>query len=231
MSWTDQNGTVYPGTNPQAQQQYATGSSNGGWSTPPSGGIPQGMNPNSFSTTYRPGTGGSTADPGYWPGSAGTPGTTQTSYNGTGGPFTQNNNGSWTSGTGQTVNDLSGYTNMKGQQAQGSDFSGYQNQLNNLLANPSSVAQTPGYQFAMDQGNQAINRSAAAGGALNSGNVLAELSKYGQGMASQGYNQQVNTLSGLMGQAQNFGVQSGYFPGSQMNKTGNVAFGTSTSNW
>src|SRR5689334_15984886 len=34
--------------------------------------------------------------------------------------------------------------------------------LNNLLANPSSVSSLPGYQFAMDQGLKALDRSAAA---------------------------------------------------------------------
>lgn len=93
----------------------------------------------------------------------------------------------------------------------GADFSPYQNQLNQLLTDPSKIQQTPGYQFAVDQGNQAINRSAAAKGMLNSGGVLAELAKYNQGMASQDYGNQVNRLASLMRGAQSFGVESGQF--------------------
>lgn len=93
----------------------------------------------------------------------------------------------------------------------GADFSPYQNQLNALLTDPTKIQQTPGYQFAVDQGNQAINRSAAAKGQLNSGGVLAELQKYGQGMASQEYGGQVNRLAELMRGSQQFGVASGQF--------------------
>lgn len=61
---------------------------------------------------------------------------------------------------------------------------------------------------------------------LNSGNVLAELAKYGSGMASQEYGNQlnaikiggdiaggrVNTLGNLMQNAQKFGIDTGYYP-------------------
>lgn len=50
----------------------------------------------------------------------------------------------------------------------------------------------PYNKWLQEQGNQAINRSAAAKGMLNSGNVLAELAKYGQGMAGQGFADQWN---------------------------------------
>jgi len=92
----------------------------------------------------------------------------------------------------------------------GSDFSGYQNTLQDLLRDPSKVQQTAGYKFAFDQGNQAINRSAAKAGMLNSGNALAELAKYGQGMASQQYDTEANRLAGLMRNAQQFGLASEY---------------------
>ena len=93
----------------------------------------------------------------------------------------------------------------------GADFGDYQNQLKALLSDPSKIQQTPGYQFAVDQGNQAINRSAAAKGMLNSGGVLAELAKYNQGMASQDYGNQVNRLADLMRGSQQFGIASGQF--------------------
>ena len=153
--------------------------------------------------------------------------------------------GTWTSGQGgPQITDLTGYLGMKEQQSAGSDFSGYQNQLNSLvghgknkyqdrldalLSDPSKIQQTAGYQFDVDQGNQAINRSAAAKGMGNSGGVLAELASYGQGMASREYgnqvsrmaglsaaeranrNTEINTLSGLMQNAQQFGISSGRY--------------------
>ena len=168
----------------------------------------------------------------------------------------------WTDASGRLVNNLASTLQNRKQVASGADFSGYQSGLNNalseqqnyanrykqLLDDPSKIQQTAGYQFALDQGNQAINRSAAAKGMLNSGNVLAELAKYGQGMASQNYQQQlgniqqgaglagtqVNTLGNLMQNAQNFGIASGYYPGStqiaqnaQMNRSMPVTASTS----
>lgn len=68
------------------------------------------------------------------------------------------------------------------------------NQLLKLLSDPSSIESQPGYQFAYNQGLDAVNRTAAAKGQLGSGNRLYDLTKYGQGLASTQYQ---NTLSGL----------------------------------
>lgn len=76
----------------------------------------------------------------------------------------------------------------------------------------------PGYQFRMDQGNKAIQRSAAAKGLLNSGQTLQSLDSYSQGLASNEYNnaysrfnndrtQRYNKLASLAGLGQT-GVQS-----------------------
>jgi len=43
----------------------------------------------------------------------------------------------------------------------------------------------PGYQFAMDQGMEALNRKRAAGNMYNSGNADQDVINYGQGMANQ----------------------------------------------
>jgi len=78
---------------------------------------------------------------------------------------------------------------------------GYANQLQTLMANPSSVTSLPGYQFLQQQGIQAIDRSAAAPGGtgLGSGGEMTALETYGQGLADQFYNQQVSTLANLSG--------------------------------
>lgn len=75
----------------------------------------------------------------------------------------------------------------------------YQNQLNTLMQNPGSFASSPTYQFAFNQGLDALNRRAAATGKTGSGNYLADLMKYGQGMASQQYFNQANLLAKLAG--------------------------------
>ena len=54
----------------------------------------------------------------------------------------------------------------------------------------------PGYQFAMDQGQQALERSAAARGSLQSGQTGIDTMKFGQGLANQEYGNWLSNLSG-----------------------------------
>lgn len=75
----------------------------------------------------------------------------------------------------------------------------YQAKLSDLLENPGSMTSNPAYQFAFDQGMEAINRTAAAKGQLGSGNRLMDLTKYGQGMASQQFNSLADLYSTLAG--------------------------------
>ena len=62
-----------------------------------------------------------------------------------------------------------------------------------------SFQQSPGYQFAFDQGVQAIDRGASARGLLGSGARLKELTRYGQGVANQEYGNYQNRLAALSG--------------------------------
>ena len=89
----------------------------------------------------------------------------------------------------------------------------YQNQLSTLMSDPSKIADTGAYKWAFDQGQQGVERSLAAKGMGNSGNALTELTKYGQGMASQ----QFNNLAGMLG---NF---AGAAPGSPAAAAGTIA--------
>ena len=81
----------------------------------------------------------------------------------------------------------------------GSQRGQYQTQLNTLMQNPGSFASSPAYKFAFDQGTEALNRSLASKGLANSGTRLAELVKYGQGLAGQQYFNQAALLSKLAG--------------------------------
>jgi hypothetical protein len=77
--------------------------------------------------------------------------------------------------------------------------------------------QDPGYAFDLSQGNQAIQRSAAAQGTLESGGTLKDLTQYSQGMASNEFQNAYNrwqttnqsrfsNLSTLAGMGQQAGV-------------------------
>ena len=78
----------------------------------------------------------------------------------------------------------------------------YAQQLQALIANPSSVSQLPGYQFQMKQGAAAV---AAGMGAQSGGRLLGtpaeaqQLTEFGQGLASNFYGQQTQLLAGLSG--------------------------------
>lgn len=61
---------------------------------------------------------------------------------------------------------------------------------------------TPGYQFRMQQGTQALNRAANAGGNLYSGGTGKALVGYGQGLASDYWGNYLNELAGVTGMGQ-----------------------------
>lgn len=74
-----------------------------------------------------------------------------------------------------------------------------ESRLRALLDNPDSIQQTGAYKFRVKQGEEALQRSLGARGLLNSGNRLMELTKYGQDMGSQEYDNQASRLSSLLG--------------------------------
>ncbi len=83
------------------------------------------------------------------------------------------------------------------------------NQLSSRLSsgfNPDDLTQDPGYQFRLQQGQTALERSLAAQGMGQSGAALKAAQEFGQGLADQTYNdaysrwlQQNSQLSGLSG--------------------------------
>jgi len=67
---------------------------------------------------------------------------------------------------------------------------------------------TPGYQFRMDEGMKALDRSAASRGLLRSGAQQKAINTFGQGIASEEYNNYMGNLlavSGLGNQAASSG--------------------------
>lgn len=107
-------------------------------------------------------------------------------------------------------------------------------QLNNLLTGDPAKAQAqmsqlPGYQFALTQGLQATQNSAAARGLGTSGAALRGAADYSTGLANATYGDQVNRLMGYAGMGANaaaqtgqFGVQTGQSIGQNITGAGNA---------
>ena len=89
----------------------------------------------------------------------------------------------------------------------------YQDQLQNLMNNPGSVQNLPGYQFQMQQGTQAVERGMAATGQRQSGAEQVALQEVGQGVASSFYDKQLHTLMGLSGANANPGQGANAYMG------------------
>lgn len=85
---------------------------------------------------------------------------------------------------------------------------GYADQLKTLMNGQFSPSD-PSYAWRFQQGQQAVERSAAARGLLQSGNAAIELQQYGQGMASQEYGAQFNRTLSAMGASES-AFQSSY---------------------
>jgi hypothetical protein len=62
---------------------------------------------------------------------------------------------------------------------------------------------SPGYQFRLNEGQDALNKSLSARGGLFSGRALKESQELGQGLADQTYKDYINQLYGLNSSGQN----------------------------
>lgn len=74
--------------------------------------------------------------------------------------------------------------------------------LNGPAGGQSALAKletTPGYQFTLGQGNNAINAAGAANGTLNSGNQATALANYDSGLAQNTYGNYVSQLQTYLG--------------------------------
>lgn len=70
---------------------------------------------------------------------------------------------------------------------------------------------SPGYEFAFDEGNRAVEGSAAARGSALSGGTLKALQARGQGLANQEYGSYLDRFLGLANMGQNSAAQTGSF--------------------
>lgn len=69
--------------------------------------------------------------------------------------------------------------------------------------------QSPGYDFRLGEGVNALDMSAAASGDLFSGRTGKAITQFGQDFATNDYNNYLNRLSGLAGSGQNAAAASG----------------------
>jgi len=106
---------------------------------------------------------------------------------------------------------------------------GFQNWASNLSSGkytpeikPFQYQEDPGYQFRMQQGQDALQSSAAVRGGALSGAALKELAGYGQQMASQEYGQAYNRYM----QGQQLGMQAGQQSFAQDAALANIGLGT-----
>lgn len=120
---------------------------------------------------------------------------------------------------------LQPYKSNYGVGAQGLGALGNLLGLNGATGTQSALTQlqtTPGYQFTLGQGNNAINAAAAANGTLNSGNLLTALSNYDTGLAQNTYQNAVGNLNPLVGLANSSaGGMAGVLGGEASGLTGN----------
>lgn len=73
------------------------------------------------------------------------------------------------------------------------------------------IAATPGYQFRLQEGQRAAERSAAARGSLASGATMRALARYGEGLAANEYGDFANRLASLIGLGQTAATTAGGF--------------------
>jgi hypothetical protein len=87
----------------------------------------------------------------------------------------------------------------------------------------SALASDPGYQFRMSQGVNALDRSAAARGMINSGAQQKALTGYGQGLASSELNNAFQRIGAVQGNAQQAAGALGNLYQNQGTTLGNMA--------
>lgn len=95
--------------------------------------------------------------------------------------------------------------------------------LDGQPADMSAFQESPGYQFRLQQGLDAVQNSAAARGGLFSGATGQALSNYGQQSASQEFDNYLNRLFGLSQQGANTAANLGSLGAGNAAALGNIA--------
>ena len=163
----------------------------------------------------------------------------------TGGAIT--GNGSWqpTMGPATTKFDETGFSNAMGKYQ--TDLGAYEQAGQAAQGDPNygslldtfgmdDFQESPAYQFNLQEGMEAINKSAAAKGKYYAPATLQDIGKYSQGLASNefqnafsnyntGQNNIFSRLMGVSNQGQNSAAQTGAFGANAANVQGEAAMG------
>ncbi len=120
----------------------------------------------------------------------------------------------WRQAGGNAVSALSNYYGLPG--ADGKT----PNPAATGAADTKLIQSLPGYQFNLQQGNQAVQRDLAAKGLLDSGAAGKALTQYGQGYAMNASNQYLNGLQSLAGLGQTSAANTGAAGANAANQIG-----------
>lgn len=90
---------------------------------------------------------------------------------------------------------------------------------------PNAITQTPGYQFRLGEGVNAMDRSASAAGLLGTGGYGKALTRYGQDYASNEFNNQYMRLANLLGLGYGAAGQSGNYAMNAGNQLAGISGG------
>lgn len=93
------------------------------------------------------------------------------------------------------------------------------------LQDGSFFQQDPGYQFRLDEGNKAMNAAMSARGMAGGGAALKELTRYGQGFASNEYQNAFNRTNQLANYGNQASMSLGNFAGGHGANLSNNAIG------
>ena len=93
------------------------------------------------------------------------------------------------------------------------------------LQDGSFYQKDPGYNFRLEEGQNAVNAGLASRGMANSGAALKELTRYGQGFASNDYQNAWNRQNQLANYGNNASMSLGNFAGGYGSNMSNNALG------
>lgn len=100
------------------------------------------------------------------------------------------------------LDKLAGMYGVTPRDASGKPIAGAKPVSGTGYANDGGFTASPGYQFRLNEGIKAAERSAAARGVLGSGGTMKAIQRYGEGLAASEYDTYSNRLAALAGVGQ-----------------------------
>lgn len=98
-------------------------------------------------------------------------------------------------------------------------------QLSDMLQPGYDHTTSPGYQFRFGEGQRAVESSAASRGMLMSGGTLKDLTRFGQGVAADDFNDQFNRTASVAQGGQQVNSQLAQLGAQNAQNAGNIMMG------